>query len=177
MWLYIVRHVRGWDTMAAINQKTFSNAISLMKMYDFLLRFHWSLFLRVQLTIFQHWFRQWLGASQTTSHCLNLWWLVYWCIYASLSCNELTHWVNSLRPSVVKWHHRSWSSLAQETWSPDPLEHAGMEFKLSFPGQNGHHFPDDIFRCIFVDEKFCIAIQISLKCVLEGLIDNDPALV
>ena len=28
-----------------------------MKMYKFLLRFHWSLFARVQLTIFQHWFR------------------------------------------------------------------------------------------------------------------------
>ena len=28
-----------------------------LKMYDFRLRFHGSLFLRVQLTIFQHWFR------------------------------------------------------------------------------------------------------------------------
>ena len=33
------------------------NAFSWMKMYDFRLRFHWSLFLRVQLTISQHWFR------------------------------------------------------------------------------------------------------------------------
>ena len=28
------------------------------------------------------------------------------------------------------------------------------------PGQNGHHFADDIFRCIFVDEKLCILIKI-----------------
>ena len=47
--------------MAAIFQTTFSNAIFLMKMYEFWLRFHWSLFLRVQLTIFHHWFRKWLG--------------------------------------------------------------------------------------------------------------------
>ena len=44
----------------------------------------------VQLTIFQHWFRWWLGAVQATSHYLNQWWLVYWRIYASLGLNELT---------------------------------------------------------------------------------------
>ena len=26
------------------------------------------------------------------------------------------------------------------------------------PGQNGRHFADDIFRCNFVNEKFCILI-------------------
>ena len=43
--------------MAAFFQTTFSNAFSWMKMYQFRLRFHWGLFLLVQLTIFQHWFR------------------------------------------------------------------------------------------------------------------------
>ena len=43
--------------MAAIFQTTFSNAFSWMKMYQFRLRFHWSLFPRAKLTIFQHWFR------------------------------------------------------------------------------------------------------------------------
>ena len=38
-------------------QTTFSNAFYLMKMYGFQLRFHWSLFLRVRSTIFQHCFR------------------------------------------------------------------------------------------------------------------------
>ena len=47
----------GRDKMAAVSQTTLSNAISWMKMLEFRLRFHWSLFLRVQLTIFQHWFR------------------------------------------------------------------------------------------------------------------------
>ena len=45
----------GWDKIA-ISQTTFSNAFSWMKMYEFCLRFHWSLFLRFELTIFQHWF-------------------------------------------------------------------------------------------------------------------------
>ena len=43
-------------------------------MFEFRLKFHWRLFLKVQLTIFQHWFRYWLGAEQATSHYLNQWW-------------------------------------------------------------------------------------------------------
>ena len=57
-----------------------------------------------------------------------------------------------------------------------------MDFEISLKiqpslGQNGHHFPDDIFRCIFLNEKFCILIKISLKFVPNGSIDTDPALV
>ena len=47
----------GRDKMAAISQTTFSNPFSWMKIFEFRLKFHWSLFLRFQLTIFQHWFR------------------------------------------------------------------------------------------------------------------------
>ena len=42
--------------MATIFQTIFSNAFSWMKMCWFRLMFHWSLFPRVKLTIFQHWF-------------------------------------------------------------------------------------------------------------------------
>ena len=47
----------GRDKMAAVSQTTLSNVFSWMRMLEFWLRFHWSLFLRVQLTIIQHWFR------------------------------------------------------------------------------------------------------------------------
>ena len=47
----------GRDKMDAISQTPFSNAFSWMKMFEYRLKFHWSLFLRVQLTISQHWFR------------------------------------------------------------------------------------------------------------------------
>ena len=46
----------------------------------------------------------------------------------------------------------------------------------STPGQNGHYFAD-VFQCIFLNEKFCILIQISLKFVPKGPTDNNPALV
>ena len=47
----------GRDKMDAILQTAFSNAFSWMKTHKFRLRFHWSLFLRFELTISQHWFR------------------------------------------------------------------------------------------------------------------------
>ena len=67
--------------MAAIFQTTFSNAFSWMTMLESRLRFDWSLFPRVQLSIFQHW--------SAPSHYLNQWWLFYRRIYASLGLNEL----------------------------------------------------------------------------------------
>ena len=45
----------GRDKMDAIFQTTFSNGFYWMKMYEFQLKFHWSLLLKVQLTISQHW--------------------------------------------------------------------------------------------------------------------------
>ena len=47
----------GQDKMDAISWMTFSNAFSWMTVHEFWLQFHWNLFLRVQLTIFQCWFR------------------------------------------------------------------------------------------------------------------------
>ena len=79
----------GRDEMDIISLTTFSNVFSKLKMFEFRLKFHWSLFRRVKLAIFQHRFRKWLGAVQSTSHYLNQWWLVYRHIYASLRINEL----------------------------------------------------------------------------------------
>ena len=45
------------------------------------------------------------------------------------------------------------------------------------PRQNGRHLADDIFECIFLNENVYIAIKISLKFDLKGLINNIPALV
>ena len=45
------------------------------------------------------------------------------------------------------------------------------------PRQNGRHFPDDILKCIFLNENVLISIKISLKFVPKGQIDNIPSLV
>ena len=44
-------------------------------------------------------------------------------------------------------------------------------------GQDGRHFTDDIFKCIFLNENIWISLQISLEFVLKVRIDNIPALV
>ena len=45
------------DKMDVIPQAIYQNAVSLKKMFEFWFKFHWSLYIRVQITIFQHWFR------------------------------------------------------------------------------------------------------------------------
>ena len=78
-WCFTLWGLTHWgrDKMAAISQTTHSNPFSWMRIFDF------------RLTIFQHWFRWWLGADQATSHYLKQWWLDYRHIYASLGLNEL----------------------------------------------------------------------------------------
>ena len=50
-------------------------------------------------------------------------------------------------------------------------------FNPSLTGQNGRQFAEDIFKCIFMNKKFCISIRISLKFVPKGPIDDKSALV
>ena len=50
LWWRVQLTYWGRDKMDAIFQTTFFNASSLMKMYQFRLRFHWSLFPGIQLT-------------------------------------------------------------------------------------------------------------------------------
>ena len=50
-------------------------------------------------------------------------------------------------------------------------------FNSSPPGQNGRHFLDDIFKCIYMNRKSCILIQISLKFDPNGPTDNKSVLV
>ena len=138
--------------MAAIFQTTFSNAFSLVKMYEFRLIFHWGLFPMVQLTIFQHWFRKWLGAGQATSHYLNQWWLVCWRIYASLGLNELMgHW--------TVWLHGN-------GFSPCPYY-----FDTFGPGKNGWYFADNIFKCKFLMKMCHFFFSTPLQFVPKGPVD------
>ena len=92
----------GRDNMDAISQWTFANVFSSMKMFEFRLKFHCSLFLKFQLTINQHWFRYWLGAEQATSHYLTQWW-PSWITHI---CLIQPQWVNSDADHKIK---KSWN--------------------------------------------------------------------
>ena len=52
-----------------------------------------------------------------------------------------------------------------------------LRFNTLRPRQNGRHFADDIFKCIFLIENVKISIKISLKFVPKDPINNIPALV
>ena len=74
------------------NMKLYLHFLSYLKpeMAQVWLKCHWSLFLRVQFTIGQHWFMWWLGTRSVPSHHLNQWWP------SSMThiCISRPHWVN-----------------------------------------------------------------------------------
>ena len=55
--------------------------------------------------------------------------------------------------------------------------HLNLVMYQSFSEQNGRHFADNIFKCIFVNENVRIPIEVSLKFVPKGPINNISALV
>ena len=59
----------------------------------------------------------------------------------------------------------------------DVITHPCSHFNTLRPRQNGHHFPDDSFKRIFLNENVGITINISLKFVPKGPINNILALV
>ena len=84
--------------------------------------------------------------------------------------------------------YASWKHVITCVWSICPINtrlngptfhhmYGKMVHNTLRPRQHGRHFPDDIFRCIFLNENIWIAINISLSFIPKGPIDNIPALV
>ena len=75
----------------------------------------------------------------------------------------------------------TWSIFSWQTPHSSPIRVRYGESFVSFntlrPIQNGRHFADDIFKWIFLNENVWILINISLKFVPQGPINNIPALV
>ena len=62
--------------------------------------------------------------------------------------------------------------------SQSPCIHLwGLVFNTLRQKQNGRLFPDDNFKCIFLNENVWISVKISLKFVTKGPINNNPTLV
>ena len=72
-----------------------------------------------------------------------------------------------------------WDNLLLWVWLSWSLQRAPTEtiFNTLRPRQNGHHFADDTFKHIFLNENVCISIEISLKFVPKDQMNNMPALV
>ena len=70
--------------------------------------------------------------------------------------------------------HGCVSKLTSETYQAKFWN--AMKINSFYLRQYGCHIADDIFRCIFMNKKFCMLITISLNFVANGAIDNNPAL-
>ena len=84
------------------------------------------------------------------------------CTKPSISSNMPDH---SIDTACTDWSHCDFS------WCNESLVNT---LRLR---QNGRHFPDDIFKCIFLNEKVWILINISQKFVPKCSINNIPVLV
>ena len=92
---------------------------------------------------------------------------------------------NLCRASIRSRLHLSSVDLTEQAYyfqSHQAMAYARVDFDTkdinsSVPGQEGRHFTDNIFSWIFLNEKFCILINISLTFVTKILIDNTAALV
>ena len=82
---------------------------------------------------------------------------------------------------VPDYHLSNWPlschSLIPQSHSQHGYRSWSCSLRTLGPRQNGRHFPDDIFKCIFLNENLWILIMISLKFVPDGPINNIPPLV
>ena len=81
---------------------------------------------------------------------------------------------------INELHNLSFFNINFTMWACHTSEYlclVVLTLNLSPTGQNGRYFADDIFICIFVNEKFLIVIRISLKFVPKRPIENSQSLV
>ena len=103
-----------------------------------------------------------------------------WCF--SFICAWTNNWANNRINGDYRGHRARYDFTVMKRFiiiiiliSSDG--HCWILVNSSPSGQNGRYFADDIFRWIFMNEKFCILIKISLKFLPKFPIDNNPALV
>ena len=69
------------------------------------------------------------------------------------------------------------SALRNIEHSGEPSLWSPRRFNTWRPRQNGRHFADDIFKCIFLNENIWTPVKVSLNFVPKGPINNIPSLV
>ena len=104
-----------------------------------------------------------------------------------ISCEIALRWMSldlfdgkSTLVQTMAWCHQATSHYLSQCW-PRALSLYGItrpqEVNTLRPRQNGCHFADNIFKCIFLNENVRISLKISLGFVRKVWINNIPALV
>ena len=82
------------------------------------------------------------------------------------SFQGIPHWRHWHRSFQGTPHWRHWHAFVS-CWCINTLR----------PWQNGRHFPDDIFKCIFLNESISFEISLNFVPTCKSPINNIPALV
>ena len=62
-------------------------------------------------------------------------------------------------------------------WDQNIFQHTHKTYALFLTQWNVHHFPDETFKWIFLNENIRISTKMALKFVSKGPINKIPALV
>ena len=101
-----------------------------------------------------------------------------WALMFSLICAWINGWVNNREAGDLRRHRGHYDVNVMVTGIISICVTTLLyDINTTRPIQNGPHFADDIFKSIFFDEYLCICIQISLKLISKGQMNNMTAWV
>ena len=137
----------GVNKMADIWQTTFSNAFSSMEIIAFWVKFHRNLFLLVQLTVSQHWFKYWFLAVNK--------------IYVDAGETHKSWYVTGelSRKSMED------TDCKGEEWG----EQNGRHFQMHFHEWKLFHFDSNFFEIYPVDNNWALVSGICLTDQVTSL--------
>ena len=81
---------------------------------------------------------------------------------------------------VMAWCRQATSHYLNQCWPRSSTPYGitrPQRVNTLRPRQNGRHFADGIFKCMFLNENVWISINISLNFVPKGPINNIPSLI
>ena len=91
------------------------------------------------------------------------------CFVVFCCCLVLIHLPIYCTVVIMKWFQCHWRTIKED-------QYVSCINRLR-PKQNGCHFSDSIFKCIFLNKKVSVSLKISLKFVPKGSINYILALV
>ena len=154
-----IANINKWSTWI----DNYSNKV----LVEVMMLTHWGLLIQIC---------KWIGPQlvqvmschlMAPTHHLNQRWLIFNCTIRNKIQCDLNQNMSFL------WRNCNWECLQKSfpfCSGINVLTHWGRDKMAAI-------FPDDIFKCIFLNENTWIPIKISLKFVLKGPINNIPALV
>ena len=94
--------------------------------------------------------------------------IIYHSWVTTNTINTFCHWATHVK-NIKRYSNRVACTASYRCKTDRSISFRSMILHLNplRPRQNGRHFPDDIFKCIFVNDDVWIAIKISLKFVTK----------